>query len=78
MSGVALYGDLQAALESQEPFTLDHRLEAVTMLAPDGAQHEPTLYGAITAECIARAESAAGFDDIATSHTGYDSRSNAH
>ena len=23
-------------------------------------------------------ESAAGFDDIATSHTGYDSRSNAH
>jgi hypothetical protein len=56
MSGIALYGNLQTALESQEPFALDHRLEAVTMLAPDGAQHEPRLYGAITAECIARAE----------------------
>ena len=56
MSGIALYGNLQTALESQAPFALDHRLEAVTMLAPDGAQHEPRLYGAITAECIARAE----------------------
>src|SRR6185312_2036131 len=33
-----------------------HRLEVVKMLAHDGAQHEPHLYGAITRECATRPE----------------------
>ena len=59
MSGVALYGELHHALASHGRIRLDHRLESVKMLHPDGVQHEPHLYGAITAECVSRAEIAA-------------------
>ncbi len=59
MSGVALYGELHDALASHGRIRLDHRLESVKMLHPDGVQHEPHLYGAITAECVSRAEIAA-------------------
>ena len=55
MAGVALYGDLEAALSHGEPVALGHRLETVTILPPTG-QNEPRLYGAITATGIARAE----------------------
>jgi hypothetical protein len=56
MSGIALYGDLQAAVLSTKPVRLSHRLESVKMLDPTGIQHQPHLYGAVTAECVARPE----------------------
>lgn len=56
MAGLALYGDLQAPLLSNDPVPLSHRLESVTILDPGGNQHDPKLYGAVTQEGIARAE----------------------
>ena len=56
MGGVALYGDLQDALSTHGRIRLDHRLESVKMLHPAGIQHEPELYGAVTADCISRPE----------------------
>jgi hypothetical protein len=56
MGGIALFGDLQDALSSRERIRLDHRLESVKMLHPAGIQHDPKLYGAVTAECVSRAE----------------------
>lgn len=55
MAGIALYGDLQAALEDSQPIALNHRLESVKILPPMGA-NVPDLYGAITAEAVARTE----------------------
>lgn len=57
MAGTALYGDLVPALTGGGAIVLTHRLESVKILPPNGAAHnEPDLYGAITAEAIARAE----------------------
>jgi hypothetical protein len=56
MGGVALYGDLQQALSNHARIRLDHRLESVKILHPGGIQHDPKLYGAVTAECVSRAE----------------------
>ncbi len=56
MAGVALYGDLQRALSNHARIRVDHRLESVKMLHPAGVQHDPKLYGAVTAECVSRAE----------------------
>lgn len=56
MGGVALYGDLEQALSNEVRIRLNHRLESVKMLHPGGIQHEPKLYGAVTAECVSRAE----------------------
>ena len=57
MAGTALYGDLVAALTGNGAIVLTHRLESVKILPPNGAAHnQPDLYGAITAEAIARAE----------------------
>jgi hypothetical protein len=58
MAGLALYGDLQAALQSNASVILRHRLESVKVLPPQG-QNDPDLYGAITAEAVARTEIAA-------------------
>jgi hypothetical protein len=55
MAGVALYGDMEAALSHGRLVALTHRLETVKILPPAG-QNEPRLYGAITAAGIARAE----------------------
>jgi hypothetical protein len=60
MGGVGLYGDLMSHLAGNGPVTLTHCLESVKMLGGDAAQqHEPKLYGAVTAGCVARAEIAA-------------------
>ena len=56
IAGVALYGDLQQALSSHARVRLDHRLECVKMLHPAGIQHDPKLFGAVTAECVSRVE----------------------
>lgn len=56
MAGLGLYGDIFPLLLGTELVRLSHRLEVVKMLAHDGAQHEPRLYGAITKECASRPE----------------------
>jgi len=57
MAGLALYGeDFTTLLVGNGAVELRHRLESVKMLYPDGRQHEPELYGAVTAECVARPE----------------------
>jgi hypothetical protein len=53
--GLAIYGDLQQALETRLPVAVSHRLESVKVLPPHG-QNEPKLYGYITQQALARAE----------------------
>lgn len=55
MAGLALYGDLVELLGGNQPVAVDHCLESVKIL-PSGQHNEPDLYGAITAEAVARAE----------------------
>ncbi len=55
MAGLALYGDLRAALESGLTVHLRHRLESVKILSPAN-DTDPDLYGAVTAEAVARTE----------------------
>ncbi len=57
MAGIALYGDLTELLISNDEIQPYHRLESVKILPPPGAiPNPPQLYGAVTAEAIARAE----------------------
>lgn len=58
MAGVALYGDVEAALATGASITLGHRLETVKILPP-AAQNDPELYGAVTEVGIGKAEAAA-------------------
>ncbi len=58
MSGTLLYGDLMEVLDGAGPVIVRHRLESVKIL-PDHGANDPDLYGAITAQAIARAEIAA-------------------
>ena len=55
MAGLAAYGDLAAALASSGPIVVPHRLESVKILPPTGS-NRPELYGAITAQAVARPE----------------------
>ena len=55
MAGLAAYGDLSNLLASQAPLHLRHRLESVKILPPIGT-NPPELYGAITAQAVARPE----------------------
>ncbi|MEO5375339.1 MAG: S8 family peptidase [Alphaproteobacteria bacterium] len=55
MAGLAAYGDLVRALASSAPVPIRHRLESVKILPPRGA-NLPELYGAITAQAVARPE----------------------
>jgi hypothetical protein len=55
MAGTVVYGDLMPLLVGSGPVGLTHRLESVKIL-PDDGENEPKLYGAITAESVARAE----------------------
>jgi hypothetical protein len=62
MAGLVLYGDLVDVLVSNEEILLPFRMESVRILPPlFAAPHPPRLYGAITAEAIARAEIQAPF-----------------
>lgn len=56
MAGVGLYGDLVPVLAGGDPVPLPFRLESVRILPPEEEVNDPELYGAITAEAIARAE----------------------
>src|SRR6266852_1282098 len=55
MAGLAAYGDLVVALASRSPVALRHRVESVKILPPTGT-NPPELYGAITAQAVARPE----------------------
>ena len=55
MAGLAAYGDLTAALASRSPVHLRHRVESVKILPPRGG-NPPELYGAVTAQAVARPE----------------------
>ena len=55
MSGLAVYGDLQEALESQGPVVVNHKLESVKIL-PDIGSNQRDLYGAITQRAVSIAE----------------------
>lgn len=55
MAGLSAYGDMIDVLVSTEPVPLRHRLESVKILPPHGA-NPPELYGAITAQAVARPE----------------------
>ena len=55
MAGIALYGDLGSALESQQDIQLKHRLESVRIL-PRRGENPKKLYGYIAKESVARVE----------------------
>jgi len=55
MGGVAVFGNLEKALEENGPITINHRLSSVKILPPVGNNH-PDLYGAITQQAISIAE----------------------
>lgn len=55
MAGLALYGDLEAAVVGSHDIKLHHRLESVKLL-PDNAGNSPELYGAITAKAVDQPE----------------------
>ncbi|HTT82626.1 MAG TPA: S8 family peptidase [Rhizomicrobium sp.] len=57
MAGMALHGDLAAALADQSERTLRHRLESVKVLPPDGfGRSEPKSYGVLTQAAIVMPE----------------------
>lgn len=58
MAGLALYGCLTDLLNSSDAVLLQHRLESVKIL-PDHGQHDPDLYGEVTAQSVSRIEIAA-------------------
>lgn len=55
MAGLAAYGDLATILSSRKSVRIRHRLESVKILPPFGG-NPPELYGAITAQAVARPE----------------------
>lgn len=55
MAGLSLYGDLAEALAGAGAIRLDHRLESVRILPPNGT-NEPKLYGDIMRDGVAQAE----------------------
>jgi Subtilase family len=55
MAGLALYGDLRAAIQSAHPVHLRHALESVKLLPPHGAT-EPRLWGAVSATAVSLVE----------------------
>ncbi len=55
MAGLALYGCLTDLMNSNGTVALQHRLESVKIL-PDHGQHDPELYGDVTAQSVSRIE----------------------
>lgn len=61
MAGLALYGDLDKAVQSSGPILLDHHLESVRIL-PVRGQNKPTHYADITASATSVVERRPGID----------------
>lgn len=59
MAGLALFGDLGAAIDSDSVVPLRHKLESLKLLPPGGKENSPELYGAITASGAAAVETQA-------------------
>jgi hypothetical protein len=55
MAGLALYGDVAAALMGTGPWALENRLESYKIIQP-GDPHPPELYGAVTAQAVRTVE----------------------
>lgn len=55
MAGIAVYGDLAAALVSSGPLEISHRLESVKVKPPQGS-NPSHLYGSITIDAVSRVE----------------------
>jgi hypothetical protein len=56
LAGIALYGDLAAAIGGTHQVSIDHHLESVTLLPRPGKDNDPNLWGSTTAEAIALPE----------------------
>lgn len=56
MAGLALFGDVGAALMSSASVRLDHGLESVKSLPPPPRSNQKDLYGAVTATAASRVE----------------------
>jgi hypothetical protein len=56
MAGVAIFGDLQEAIESQNAIGISHKLESGKILPPGAEHNDPELYGFITKQVISYAE----------------------
>lgn len=59
VAGLALYGDVHAAVIDAQVIRLGHRLESVKIL-PDRGSNDPDLYGAVTARAIDQPEITVG------------------
>lgn len=55
MAGIALYNNLSDLFQSSGNIEINHKLESVKILPPDG-QNKQELYGAITEQCVYLAE----------------------
>lgn len=55
MAGIAIYHDLQKALENPKRLDIKHKIESVKILPKDGSNSRE-LYGAITQEAVSLAE----------------------
>jgi hypothetical protein len=56
MAGLALFGDLDAAILGSSTVRLGHRLESVKILPPPPGETPPHLYGAVTATAASLVE----------------------
>ncbi|BDI28803.1 hypothetical protein CCAX7_008540 [Capsulimonas corticalis] len=55
MCGLVGYGNLRAAMENSEEVFIDHKLESVKILPPNG-ENDPKLYGHIVSQAISLVE----------------------
>ena len=56
MSGLAIYGDLKGALESEGEIHISHKIESVKMLPRPGKENKKELYGFLTEQSVSLAE----------------------
>lgn len=56
MAGLCEYFDLEPLLSGVQTVEINHKLESVKILPYDGSNHDPDLYGAITADAVSMAE----------------------
>jgi len=56
MAGVALYGDINELLQTNDRNRIDHRIESSKILPPNNGANPRHLWGYITAQGISRAE----------------------
>ena len=56
MSGLAIYGNLQKALEDKGPVNIHHKLESVKLIPKSGQSNSKELYGYLTKQGMSRSE----------------------